>query len=126
MISRVLKWLSKNTKYEVVSATVDSNAGEIGTIYQSLGWLYTGTMDGNLTPSGKERIRYGYKLNNKIYNQRHIRKMIGTASKETVLKHFPNIEIINMGRKKRYFKFIKNKHIHITKIKHMLKSYPKR
>ena len=83
-------------------------------------------MDGNLTPSGKERIRYGYKLNNKIYNQRHIRKMIGTASKETVLKHFPNIEIINMGRKKRYFKFIKNKHIHITKIKHMLKSYPKR
>jgi hypothetical protein len=126
MISRVLKWLSKNTKYEVVSATVDSNAGEIGTIYQSLGWLYTGTMNGNLTPSGKERIRYGYKLNGKIYNQRHIRKMIGTASKEVVLKHFPDIEIINMGRKKRYFKFIKNEHIHITKIQHMLKPYPKR
>ena len=83
-------------------------------------------MNGNLTPSGKERIRYGYKLNGKIYNQRHIRKMIGTASKEVVLKHFPDIEIINMGRKKRYFKFIKNEHIHITKIQHMLKPYPKR
>jgi hypothetical protein len=126
MISKVLKWLIKNTEYEVVSATVDSNAGEIGTIYQSLGWFYTGVMGGNLTKNGKERIRYGYKINGKIYNQRHIRKMIGTASKDEVLKKFPDVEIVNMGRKKRYFKFIKNQETHLNKIKHMLKPYPKR
>lgn len=126
MISKVLKWLIKNTEYEVVSSTVDSNAGEIGTIYQSLGWFYVGVMGGNLTKNGKERIRYGYKINGKIYNQRHIRKMIGTASKDEVLKQFPNVEIINMGRKKRYFKFIKNQEIHLNKIEHMLKPYPKR
>jgi len=126
MISKVLNWLMKNTKYEVVSATVDSNAGEIGTIYQSLGWFYTGIMGGNLTKKGKERIRYGYKINGKIYNQRHIRKMIGTASKDEVLKKFPGVEIVNMGRKKRYFKFIKNQEIHLDKIKDMLKPYPKR
>jgi len=126
MISKVLKWLTKNTNYEVVSATVDSNAGEIGTIYQSLGWHYTGTMEGNLTKNGKERIRYGYKIKGKIYNQRHIRKMIGTASRDEVLKKFPDVEIVNMGRKKRYFKFIKNEKNHLEKIKHLLKPYPKR
>jgi hypothetical protein len=126
MISKTLKWLTTNTEYEVVSATVDSKAGEIGTIYQSLGWYYVGCMGGNILKNGKERIRYGYKINGKIYNQRHIRSMIGTAKKETVLEHFPDVEIVNLGRKKRYFKFIKNHDIHLEKIKSLLKPYEKR
>lgn len=126
MISKTLKWLTKETNYEIVSATVDSKAGEIGTIYQSLGWHYIGCMGGNKTKSGKERIRYGYKINGKIYNQRHIRSMIGTAKRDVVLENFPGVEIVNLGRKKRYFKFIKNHNKHYNNIKDMIKDYPKR
>lgn len=126
MISKTLKWLEKNTEYEVVSATVDPNAGEIGTIYQSLGWDYVGVMSGNLRDNGKEIIRYGYKINGKVYNQRHIRKMIGTAKKEEVLKHFPDAIIFNSGRKRRYFKLIKNIDKHRKSISHLIKEYPKR
>lgn len=125
MISKTLTWLRNNTDYEVVSATVDPNAGEVGVIYQSLGWHYVGCMSGNMK-NGKEIIRYGYKINNKVYNQRHIRKMIGTAKKEEVLKHFPNAIIFNSGRKRRYFKFIKNEYTHLPNIINMIKEYPKR
>jgi hypothetical protein len=126
MISKTLNWVKNNTDYEIVSATVDPNAGEIGTIYQSLGWYYVGCMSGNLKSNGEEIIRYGYKIDGKIYNQRHIRKMIGTAKKEEVLKHFPNVEIFNAGRKRRYFKFIKNEDLHKKSIENIIKTYPKR
>lgn len=126
MISRVINHLKSHTEYEIITATVDSQAGEIGTIYQSLSWYYVGCMSGNLTKTGKERIRYGYKINGKLYNQRHIRSMIGSANKENVLKHFPSVEIVNLGRKRRYFKFIKNKKKHLKSIKSILKEYPKR
>jgi hypothetical protein len=129
MISRVCEWLRKNTHYKVITATVDSNAGEIGTIYQSLNWYYVGTFGGNLTSTGKERIRYGYVINGKTYNQRHIRSKIGTAKKEEVLKHYPDVKIINMGRKKRYFYFIGNKQENkelLSSINNIIKSYPKR
>lgn len=128
-ISRANKWLRKNTHYKIVTATVDSSAGEIGTIYQSLNWVYTGTMNGNLLKSGKERIRYGYLMNNKIYNQRHIRSMIGTAKREDVMKKFPDIKIINMGRKKRYFTFIGTKSEnkkYKASIEFLVKPYQKR
>jgi hypothetical protein len=129
MISRVCEWLKKNTHYKVITATVDSNAGEIGTIYQSLNWHYVGTFGGNLTSTGKERIRYGYVINGKTFNQRHIRSKIGTAKKEEVLKHYPDVKIINMGRKKRYFYFLgtkkENKEL-LKSISNILKPYPKR
>lgn len=126
MISKTIKWLEKNTEYEVISSTVDPNAGEIGTIYQSMGWYYVGLMSGNITSTGKERIRYSYRINEKIYNQRHIRKMIGTAKREEVIKHFPDVVIYNSGRKRRYFKFIKNETKHLPMIIDQLKPYPKR
>lgn len=129
LISRTNQWIKKNTNYKIVTATVDSSAGEIGIIYQSLNWKYIGTMEGNLLKSGKERIRYGYIINKKIYNQRHIRKMIGTAKREEVLKKFPDVRIINMGRKKRYFAFLgsrtENKK-YLKSISNFLKPYPKR
>jgi transcription termination factor NusB len=129
MISRVVKWLKNNTKYSIITATVDPNAGEIGTIYQSLNWIYVGVFGGNLTSTGKERIRYGYIINGKLYNQRHIRSKIGSAKKEEVLKHFPNVEIINLGRKRRYFYFfgskVENKK-YMNSIKNLIQTYPNR
>lgn len=128
-INKTLDWLKTNTKYKVVTATVDSSAGEIGVIYQALNWIYVGLFGGNLTKSGKERIRYGYKIGDKIYNQRHIREKIGTAKNEIVLKHFPDVQIINLGRKKRYFQFIgtklENKEL-IKAIQDIIKPYPKK
>jgi hypothetical protein len=129
MISKVSKWLKDNTHYKVLTATIDPSAGEIGTIYQSLNWYYVGVFAGNLTKTGKERLRYGYIIDGKIYNQRHIRSKIGTASKDVVLKHFPNVEIINLGRKRRYFHFLgskkENKEL-LSKIQNILQPYPKR
>jgi hypothetical protein len=128
-ITRTNEWLKKNTHYKVVTATVDSSAGEIGTIYQSMNWYYVGTFGGNITKTGKERIRYGYIINGKTYNQRHIRSMIGTAKKENVLKHFPDVKMVNLGRKKRYFTFLGNKKENeelFKPIKNLIKEYPKR
>lgn len=128
-IQRTLEYLKKNTHYKVVTATVDSSAGEIGTIYQALNWYYVGVLGGNISKSGKELIRYGYKIGNKIYNQRHIRERIGSAKKENVLKHFPDVQIINLGRKKRYFTFIGNKQENkelLKSIEDIIKPYPNR
>jgi hypothetical protein len=47
LISRACKWIKDNTKYRIITATVDPAAGEIGTIYQSLNWKYFGLMSGN-------------------------------------------------------------------------------
>jgi hypothetical protein len=41
-ITRVIRWLKENTDYSAITATADEEAGEIGTIYQSLGWNYLG------------------------------------------------------------------------------------
>lgn len=128
-IQKTLNWLKNNSRFKVVTATVDSSAGEIGVIYQSLNWHYIGLFDGNITKSGRERIRYGYKIGDKIYNQRHIRERIGTAKKEIVLQHFPDVQIVNLGRKKRYFQFIGNRHENkelIKSIEHLIKPYPKK
>lgn len=128
-IQKTLNWLKDNTHFKVVTATVDSSAGEIGVIYQSLNWYYIGLFEGNLTKTGKERVRYGYKIGDKIYNQRHIRERIGSAKKENVLKHFPEAQIVNLGRKKRYFQFIGNKYENkelIKSIEHLIKPYPKK
>lgn len=129
MISRVIKWLKTNTKYSIITATVDPNAGEIGTIYQSLNWYYTGVFGGNLTSTGKERIRYGYLINGKIYNQRHIRSKLGTAKKEVVIQHFPDVQIIDLGRKRRYFYFFGTKSQnkkYFDSIKNLIQNYPNR
>lgn len=42
-ISKVIKWLIKNTDFSAITATCDEEANEIGTIYQSLGWKYLGS-----------------------------------------------------------------------------------
>jgi hypothetical protein len=128
-IQRTLEYLKKNSSYKVVTATVDSSAGEIGVIYQSLNWHYVGLFGGNLTKTGKERIRYGYKIGDKIYNQRHIRERIGSAAKENVMKHFPEAQVVNLGRKKRYFTFIGTKKENnelIKSIENLIKPYPKK
>ena len=41
-ISKACRWLKDNTDYNIITATCDEEAGEVGTIYQALNWSYIG------------------------------------------------------------------------------------
>jgi hypothetical protein len=46
LISQGCNMLRKSTSYRAIIAYGDEDAGEIGTVYQSQGWMYTGTTGG--------------------------------------------------------------------------------
>lgn len=127
-ISRSIQWLKKNTKYRIVTATVDPMAGEIGTIYQSLNWHYVGLMAGNYS-SNKETKRFSVLINGKLRYSRSIRKELGTMKREEILKKYPDAKFINQYRKRRYFYFFDTKQknqVYYNSIKHLILPYPKR
>jgi len=127
-ISRVCKWLKNNTKYRIITATVDPAAGEIGTIYQSLNWLYVGVMSGNYS-NNKETKRFSVLIDGKLRYSRWVRNKLGTMKKNVILKHYPNAIFLPQYRKHRYFYFIdtpRNNKKHKTSINHLILPYPKR
>jgi len=127
-ISRGNKWIKNNTKYRIITATVDPTAGEIGTIYQSLNWYYVGLMSGNYS-SGKELKRMTIIINSKEYSSRYIRKKYGTMKKDEILKIHPDAIYVPQFRKRRYFYFIdtkRNNKNYLHSIKSMILPYPKR
>jgi hypothetical protein len=128
-IGKALKWLSLNTEYKVITATVDSLAGEIGTIYQAANWVYVGVMAGNILPNGKERERLGVIIDGKSYTSRQIRGMLGTMKKEVILEHYPLAKFIKHKAKSRYFYFLgtkKEREYYKGFIADQIKPYPKR
>ena len=127
-ISKACKWIKENTKYRIITATVDPSAGEIGTIYQSLNWYYVGLMRGNYHNS-KETKRFSVLINGKLRYSRSIRKEFGCMKKDVILSKYPDAVFLNQYRKRRYFYFIdsKNKNIeYFNNIKHLILPYPKR
>lgn len=127
-ISRACKWIKNNTKYRIITATVDPMAGEIGTIYQSLNWHYVGLMTGNYSNS-KETKRFSVLINGKLRYSRSIRKEFGCMRKEVILEKYPDAIFINQYRKRRYFYFIDNKinnKKYLLNIQHLLMPYAKR
>lgn len=127
-ISRACKWLKENTKYRIITATVDPLAGEIGTIYQSLNWKYFGLMSGNYYHN-KETKRFSVLINGKLRYSRWIRNDVGSMKKELILEKYPDAKFIPQYRKRRYFYFndtkAKNKQ-HIKALRHLIQPYPKR
>tara|TARA_R110000868_G_scaffold203969_8_gene451960 strand:+ start:128 stop:1624 length:1497 start_codon:yes stop_codon:yes gene_type:complete len=129
LISKALKWLETNTDYKVVTATVDSLAGEIGTIYQAANWNYVGVMDGNILKNGKARERLGVLIDNKLYTSRQIRSMLGTMKKGVILENYPEAKFIKQKAKSRYFYFLgskKERKLNRLTISSQIKPYPKR
>lgn len=127
-ISKSIKWLKENTKYRIVTATVDPMAGEIGTIYQSLNWIYVGLMSGNYS-NNSESKRFSVLINGKLRYSRSIRKEFGTMKKNEILKKYPDAIFIPQYRKRRYFYFFdsKNKNKEYkNNIKFLIQPYPKR
>jgi group I intron endonuclease len=127
-ITKANNWIKNNTKYRIITATVDPMAGEIGTIYQSLNWYYVGLMSGNYS-NGKELKRMTIIIDGKQYTSRHIRKKYGTMKKDEILKIHPNAVYVPQYRKRRYFCFIggkKENKWYYNSIKNILLPYPKR
>lgn len=109
-------------KYEVVTATVDELAGEIGTIYQACGFHYVGVMR-------ETKTRLGIRIKGKIIGTRAMRAKIGTEKKDALLKHYGEHEVVMQVSKARYFSFRgshKTQKTHLKAISHLLKPYPKR
>lgn len=108
-------------QYEVVTATVDDAAGEIGTIYQACGFTYVGRM--------YEGTRQAVILDGELFTGRTVRRRFGTGEMEGVLAQRPDAEFVTQSRKGRYFafrgpRFVRRKHAQA--ISHLVKSYPKR
>jgi len=119
-------------KYEVVTATVDELAGEIGTIYQACGFHYVGCMRAkNPNIKNGARDRFAVLIDGKLYGSRSIRAKIGSQRKADILEHFAGcqIEFIKQKAKSRYFAFRGSRKIlkkHLQSISHLVETYPKR
>lgn len=93
-------------KYEVVTATVDDLAGEVGTIYQACGFHYIGSMrDANKNVNSRKGDRDAWVINKKLYGSRNIRQRFGTTALDEIKKHHPDVKKVKQNSKGRYFAF---------------------
>ena len=117
-------------KYEIVTATTDEMAGEIGTIYQACGFYYVGSMrDSNDNVNSRKLDRDGWMIKGKIWQSRSIRAVCGSTKWEDVVRVFPEAKKVKQHSKHRYFAFRGNKRSirnHTNAILHLIKPYPKR
>jgi len=117
-------------KYQVITATTDEAAGEIGTIYQACGFHYIGSMrDANPNVNSKRLDRDGWNIDGKIYGARAMRQKCGSSRMDEILKLYPSAIKIRQHSKHRYFAFRgtrKEQREHIAAISHLIKPYPKR
>ena len=128
LIRQSMKMLPE--KYEVVTATVDPAAGEIGTIYQACGFYYVGSMrEGNANVKARPLDRDGWLIEGRIWSSRSIRARVGSTRREDILRMFPEAQFVKQHSKGRYFAFRGSKKVkaqHRTAIAHLLQPYPKR
>jgi hypothetical protein len=122
LIRRSMRMLPK--QFEIVTATVDARAGEIGTIYQACGFHYVGVMPGaGGAPRTAARDAEG-----RILTRRTLRHRYGTTKPEE-LARVPGIILDTNPAKGRYFAF-RSRGAQLAKdesaIAHLLKPYPKR
>jgi hypothetical protein len=104
-------------KYEVVTATVDETAGEIGTIYQAAGFVYIGAM-------GKNNA---WMIDGQLVGTRVLYDRLGTTRADAVLRAYPGAVQVKQHAKGRYFAFRgSQKHAHRAAIAHRIQPYPKR
>ena len=128
LITRAIKMLPK--QYEVVTATTDHLAGEVGTIYQACNFYYIGSMrDSNPKINSRKGDRFGVVINGKLYSARACRAKFGSQKKADILKHHPDAQFVKQRSKHRYFLFRGDKETiekHKQAIGHLIKEYPKR
>lgn len=117
-------------KYEVVTATTDEAAGEVGTIYQACGFHYVGSMrDGNPNVKSRRLDRDGWLIKGKIVGARSIRAIVGSTQADAIARIYPDAVKVKQHSKHRYFAFRGSKRVqqtHLGAIAHLVKPYPKR
>jgi hypothetical protein len=106
-------------KYQVITATVDPAAGEIGSVYQAAGFDYVGTM-----ASGGHRLRitdhHGH-----VISDRSARRKFGSSAINNLLHQGLRVE--QTARKGRYFAFRGHDRAALrTAITDRIRPYPKR
>lgn len=119
LIRSSMKMLDR--KYEVVTCTVDAEAGEIGTIYQACGFDYVGQMS-----AGGRRVSYrGH--DGERRSGRQAQRSFGSRGRGISLLGAEDVQLHE--RKGRYFGFIGFQNIqrrNRLKIADLIKPYPKR
>jgi hypothetical protein len=108
-------------RYEVVTATVDSAAGEIGTIYQACGFHYCGAV--------RERPTRPAVVDDagRIWGERRLRRRFGHSRATEIAGTMPGWGVRNAATKGRYFAFRgPNAGAHLRSIERYLIPYPKR
>ena len=117
-------------KYEIVTATVDALAGEVGTIYQACNFVYAGRMRAdNPSSSGSWPTREGYMIDGVLYTGRTMRHRFGTQDFATISAAHPGSERVEQEAKGRYFTFRGPSAVrrrHLAAIQHLIQPYPKR
>lgn len=116
-------------KYEVVTATVDRAAGEIGTIYQACGFHYVGAMRENPPTAKPVSWRNSWMVGKKLIGSRTMRRIVGSTKIEDILKIYPNAITVPQHSKERYFAFRgshQRQKQHYRAIQHLIRPYPKR
>lgn len=112
---------------EVVTATVDDLAGEVGTIYQACNFTYIGRMRAdNPRSSGSWPEREGILIDGQLYTGRTLRHRLGTQDRAAVLRAYPNAQFVTQQAKGRYVYFRKNRKRHLATIADLVQAYPKR
>ena len=104
-------------KYRVITATIDPEAGEVGTLYQSCNWHYVGEMR-------RGRRRLAMITDRGKFTSITLLRKYGTVSKPKLMEMFPDAEFTTIPNKGRYFYF-KDKS-DVKAIEHLIKPYPKR
>jgi hypothetical protein len=106
-------------RYQVVTATVDGLAGEVGTVYQAAGFLYAGVM----RQGGRSLVR----VNGKHLSERQAGRLVGTQGARALAKL--GFDAIAVPRRARYFAFRgdrRERARHRAAIAHLITAYPKR
>jgi hypothetical protein len=106
-------------RYAVVTATVDAEAGEVGTIYQACGFDFIGVM----RHGGRARVR----VNGRTISERQAGKLVGTQGAEALARL--GFDAVPTARKGRYFAFrgarAERQQLRAA-IAHLTAPYPKR
>jgi len=108
-------------RFEVVTATVDEMAGEVGTIYQACGFHYVGKM--------KKGTRTMAVFDGRSNSERSLRRNHGTSAMDAVSDAIQDVQFVKQVRKGRYFAFRGSKKVqreHLAAISHLIQPYPKR
>jgi hypothetical protein len=117
LIRRSMRLLPAN--YQVITATVDPAAGEVGTVYQAAGFDYVGTM-----ASGGDRVRVTDR-DGHVITDRSARNKFGSSAINNLLQRGLRVE--QTPRKGRYFAFRGHDRAALrTAIADRIRPYPKR